>query len=120
MLDLSNCKKLQVIPAYVLPRLILLEELYVGNSFSQWEVEGLNNERASLAELNHLSRLSTLEVHITDANMIPNDFLFEKLKRYKIFIRDVWDWSDKHENSKVLKLKLNTCFQVGSKCCLME
>ncbi|XP_050274698.1 uncharacterized protein LOC126717238 isoform X6 [Quercus robur] len=114
MLDLSNCKKLQVIPANVLSRLILLEELYVGNSFTQWEVEGLNNERASLAELKHLSRLSTLELHIPDANMMPKDLLFEKLKRYRIFIGDVWDWSDKHENSRVLKLKLNTCNQLES------
>ncbi|KAK4596165.1 hypothetical protein RGQ29_014282 [Quercus rubra] len=112
MLDLSNCKKLQVIPANVLSCLILLEELYVGNSFTQWDVEGLNNERASLAELKHLSRLSTLEVHIPDANMMPKDLLFKKLKRYKIFIGDVWDWSVKHENSRVLKLKLNTCNQL--------
>ena len=34
MLDLSGCKKLQVIPANLLSRLILLEELYVGNSFT--------------------------------------------------------------------------------------
>ncbi|KAK4596163.1 hypothetical protein RGQ29_014280 [Quercus rubra] len=114
MLDLSDCEKLQVIPANVLSCLILLEELYVGNSFTQWDVEGLNNERASLAELKHLSRLSTLEVHIPDANMMPKDLLFQKLRRYKIFIGDVWDWSDKHENSRVLKLKLNTCNQLES------
>ena len=114
MLDLSNCKKLEMIPANVLSSLILLEELYVGNSFTQWEVEGLNNERASLAELKHLSRLTTLEVHIPDASMMPKDLSFEKLKRYKIFIGDVWDWSDKHENSRVLKLKLNPCNQLES------
>jgi hypothetical protein len=114
MLDLSNCTKLEVIPPNVLSRLIQLEELYVGNSFTQWEVEGLNNERASLAELKHLSQLTTLEVHIPDANMLPKDLLFEKLKRYKIFIGDVWDWSDKHENSRALKLKLNTSFQLES------
>ncbi|XP_050274661.1 uncharacterized protein LOC126717233 isoform X1 [Quercus robur] len=114
MLDLSNCEKLEVIPANVLSSLILLEELYVGNSFTQWEVEGLNNERASLAELKHLSRLSTLEVHIPDANMMPKDLLFEKLKRFKIFIGDVWDWSDNHEDSRILKLKLNARFQLES------
>uniref|UniRef100_A0A2N9HDE3 AAA+ ATPase domain-containing protein n=1 Tax=Fagus sylvatica TaxID=28930 RepID=A0A2N9HDE3_FAGSY len=65
-----------------------LEELYVGNSFTQWEVEGLNNERASLAELKHLSQLTTLEVHIPDANMLPKDL--------------------------ALKLKLNTSFQLES------
>uniref|UniRef100_A0A2N9IHJ5 AAA+ ATPase domain-containing protein n=1 Tax=Fagus sylvatica TaxID=28930 RepID=A0A2N9IHJ5_FAGSY len=106
MLDLSNCTKLEVIPSNVLSRLIQLEELYVGNSFTQWEVEGLNNERASLAELKHLSQLTTLEVHIPDANMLPKDLLLEKLK--------MWDWSDKHENSRALKLKLNTSFQLES------
>uniref|UniRef100_A0A2N9EHJ0 Uncharacterized protein n=1 Tax=Fagus sylvatica TaxID=28930 RepID=A0A2N9EHJ0_FAGSY len=114
LLDLSNCSKLEVIPSNVLSRLIQLEELYVRNSFTQWEVEGLNNERASLAELKHLSQLTTLEVHIPDANMLPKDLLFERLKRYKIFIGDVWDWSDKHENSRALKLKLNTSFQLES------
>ena len=46
--------------------------------------------------------------------MMPKDLSFEKLKRYKIFIGDVWDWSDRHENSRVLKLKLNTCNQLES------
>ncbi|XP_075657223.1 uncharacterized protein LOC142627287 [Castanea sativa] len=112
ILDLRNCTELKVIPPNVLSCLIQLEELYVGNSFTQWDVEGLNNERASLAELTHLSRLTTLEVHIPDANMLPKDLLFEKLQRYKIFVGDVWDWSDKHENSRALKLKLNTSFHL--------
>ncbi|KAL4637305.1 hypothetical protein ACB092_03G068200 [Castanea dentata] len=112
MLDLSDCTELKVIPPNVLSCLIQLEELYVGNSFTQWDVEGLNNERASLAELKHLSRLTTLEVHIPDANMLPKDLLFEKLQRYKIFVGDVWDWSDRHENSRALKLKLNTSFHL--------
>ncbi|KAM4108529.1 hypothetical protein ACB094_03G051500 [Castanea mollissima] len=112
MLDLSECKKLQVIPANVLSCLIQLEELFVGNSFTQWEVEGLNNERASLAELKHLSQLTTLEVHIPIANLLPKDLLFKKLIRYKIVIGDVWDWYDKHENSRILKLKLHTSFQL--------
>uniref|UniRef100_A0A2N9FL30 Uncharacterized protein n=1 Tax=Fagus sylvatica TaxID=28930 RepID=A0A2N9FL30_FAGSY len=83
------------------------------DSFTQWEVEGLNNERASLAELKHLSQLTTLELHIPDAKILPKDLFFGKLQRYKIFIGDVWDWSDKHENSRTLKLKLNTSFQLG-------
>ena len=112
MLDLSNCEKLQVIPANVLSSLMQLEELFVGNSFTQWEVEGLNNERASLAELKHLSQLTTLEVHIPNANLLPKDLLFKKLIRYKIVIGDVWDWYDKHENSRILKLKLHTSFQL--------
>ena len=114
MLDLRHCTKLEVIPPNVISRLKQLEELYVGNSFTQWEAEGLNNERASLAELKHLSQLTTFEVHIPDANILPKDQIFEKLKRYKIFIGDVWDWSGSLENSRALKLKLNTSFQLES------
>uniref|UniRef100_A0A2N9GY71 AAA+ ATPase domain-containing protein n=1 Tax=Fagus sylvatica TaxID=28930 RepID=A0A2N9GY71_FAGSY len=87
LLDLSNCTKLEVIPPNVLSCLIRLEELFVGNSFTQWEVEGLNNERASLAELKHLSQLTTLELHIPDAKILPKDL--------------------------TVKLKLNTSFQLG-------
>ncbi|KAK7841672.1 disease resistance protein [Quercus suber] len=101
ILNLNNCTKLKVSPPNVLSCLIQLEELYVGNSFTQWDVEGLNNERASLAELKHLSRLTSLEVDIPDANMLPKDLLFEKLQRYKIFVGDT-------KHSRALKLKLNT------------
>uniref|UniRef100_A0A2N9HVX4 NB-ARC domain-containing protein n=1 Tax=Fagus sylvatica TaxID=28930 RepID=A0A2N9HVX4_FAGSY len=106
LLDLSNCTKLEVIPPNILSQLIQLEELLVGNSFSQWEVEG-----ASLNELKHLSQLTNLEVHIKHANLLPRDLLFKNLKTYKIFIGDVWDWSGKRANSRVLKLKLNRSFQ---------
>ena len=112
ILNLSDCTELKVIPPNVLSCLIQLEVLHVGNSFTQWDVEGLNNERASLAELKHLSRLTTLEVHIPDANMLPKDLLFEKLQRYRIFVGDVWDWCDEHDNSRALKLKLNTSFHL--------
>nr|POE88933.1 putative disease resistance protein [Quercus suber] len=114
LLDLRNCTKLEVIPPNVLSGLIQLEELYVSISFTQWEIQGVYNERASLAELKHLSRLTTLEVHIPDANMLPKDIVFKNLKRYKISIGDVWDWTDKHENSRALTLKLSTSFQLES------
>jgi Leucine-rich repeat (LRR) protein len=122
MLDLSNCSKLKVIPPHVLSSLVALEALYMENSFSQWEAEGLNNERnnANLVELKHLSHLSTLEIHIPDASNLPKDLLFKKLERYVIFVGDVWDWSDKSKSSRTLKLKMNTSFQswVGFKMLL--
>ncbi|KAK4596159.1 hypothetical protein RGQ29_014279 [Quercus rubra] len=102
LLDLRNCTKLK------------LEELYVSKSFTQWEIQGVNNERASLAELKHLSQLTTIEVHIPDANMLPKDLVFKNLKIYKISIGDVWDWTDKHENSRAITLKLSTSFQLES------
>uniref|UniRef100_A0A2N9HTF9 NB-ARC domain-containing protein n=1 Tax=Fagus sylvatica TaxID=28930 RepID=A0A2N9HTF9_FAGSY len=63
LLDLSNCTKLEVIPPNILSQLIQLEELLVGNSFSQWEVEG-----ASLNELKHLSQLTNLELPTSRPN----------------------------------------------------
>ncbi|KAE8010111.1 hypothetical protein FH972_006504 [Carpinus fangiana] len=115
LLDLSYCSKLKVIPPNVLSGLMELEELYMGNSFVQWEAEGLNNERnnANLAELKHLCHLTTLEIHIRDASSLPKDLLFKKLERYAIFIGDVWDWSDKRRTSRTLKLKMNTSFHSG-------
>ncbi|XP_030957693.1 disease resistance protein At4g27190-like [Quercus lobata] len=112
LLDLSYCTKLEVIPPNVLSNLKQLEELYVRDSFAQWELEGVNNERASLAELKHLSLLTTLEVNIPNANMLPKNLLFKKLKRYQIFIGDVWDQFGKSESSRALKLKLNSSFEL--------
>ncbi|KAG2702063.1 hypothetical protein I3760_06G073600 [Carya illinoinensis] len=115
LLDLTNCSELKMIPPNVISSLVKLEELYMGNTFVQWEFEGdLNDERknANLAELKHLSNLSTLEIQILDANNIPKDLVFEKLERYKIYIGDVWGQIDKpYQCSRTLKLKLNSNFQ---------
>ncbi|KAJ0091940.1 hypothetical protein Patl1_26715 [Pistacia atlantica] len=109
LLDLSNCSKLKVISPNVIASLSQLEELYIGNSFVEWEFERRTFERsnASLHELKHLSHLTTLEIHIEDAKILPKGLFFEKLTRYKIFIGDEWDWSGKYEFSRTLKLKLN-------------
>ncbi|KAL5743206.1 hypothetical protein ACOSP7_029938 [Xanthoceras sorbifolium] len=69
LLDLRNCSKLKVITPNVISSLTGLEELYMHNSFIQWEVEGHNN--ASLSELKQLSRLTTLEIHVHDAQIVP-------------------------------------------------
>ena len=114
LLDLSNCSKLEVIPPNILSRLVKLEELYMGNSFIQWEAEGLNNGRnnASLVELKHLLHLITLEIQIPNVNSLPKDLSFEKLERYIISVGDKSEWSyGRGESSRTLKLKLNTSFQ---------
>ncbi|KAJ0093350.1 hypothetical protein Patl1_26726 [Pistacia atlantica] len=43
-----------------------------------------------------------------DARILPVGLFPKKLKRYKIFIGDEWDWYDKYEYKRTLKLKLNT------------
>ncbi|KAF2318285.1 hypothetical protein GH714_004527 [Hevea brasiliensis] len=87
LLDLSDCDKLKVIPANVISRLSLLEELYMLKSFGQWELQGLNSSNnASLAELKNLSRLTTLEIDVPDVKMLPKDLFSNKLERYDIVI----------------------------------
>ncbi|XP_041016217.1 disease resistance protein At4g27190-like, partial [Juglans microcarpa x Juglans regia] len=113
LLDLSNCSKLEMIPPNVISSLVKLGELYMTNSFVQWEAEGPNDERknASLAELKHLSNLTNLEIQIPDDNNLPKDLVFKKLERYTICIGDVWDRIDSAQSSRTLKLKLNSSFQ---------
>ncbi|XP_044498593.1 probable disease resistance protein At4g27220 isoform X1 [Mangifera indica] len=109
LLDLSDCSKLKVISPSVISSLTGLEELYMGNSFAEWELEGINTEtsNASLEELKHLSRLTSLEIHIRHARNPPVGLFPEMMKRYKIFIGDEWDWHNKYEYKRSLKLKLN-------------
>ncbi|XP_022719668.1 uncharacterized protein LOC111277501 [Durio zibethinus] len=112
LLDLSDCEDLKIISPNVLAGLSRLEELYLYNSFDRWEVEGHDNSRsnASLVELQHLSHLTTLAVHIHNEQALPKDELFfEKLERYKISIGDECTWRecDEMETSRMLKLKMN-------------
>ncbi|KAL5850516.1 hypothetical protein ACOSQ4_008529 [Xanthoceras sorbifolium] len=101
LLDLSNCSKLKVISPHVISSLTRLEELYMGNGFIRWEVEGQTN--VSLSDLKQLYRLTTLEIHVVDAQIMPQDLLiFKKLERYKILIGDM-----------TLKLKLNNSIHLG-------
>ncbi|GAY58764.1 hypothetical protein CUMW_189420 [Citrus unshiu] len=71
---------------------------------------------ASLDELKHLSRLTTLEIHIQGAKILPRGLFSKKLERYKILIGDEWDWHGKYETSRTLKLMLNTrtCLENGT------
>ncbi|TXG71319.1 hypothetical protein EZV62_006254 [Acer yangbiense] len=108
LLDLSDCSKLKVITPNVLSSLARLEELYMGNSFVQWDVEGQSN--ASIAELKQLSNLTTLEIHVLDAPIMPQNLFFWKLERFRIFTGDVWNWSGRYKTLRTLKLKLNNSF----------
>ncbi|KAH9735575.1 Disease resistance protein [Citrus sinensis] len=103
LLDLRNCRRLQAIAPNVISKLSRLEELYMGDSFSQWEkVEGGSN--ASLVELKGLSKLTTLEIHIRDARIMPQDLISMKLEIFRMFIGNVVDWYHKFERSRLVKL----------------
>ncbi|XP_031270765.1 uncharacterized protein LOC116129150 [Pistacia vera] len=119
LLDLSNCLKLKVIAPNVISSLSQLEELYMGNSFVQWEADGANSQgrrrNASLGELKRLSNLRALHLHIPDIRVMPQDMFFEKLNSYKILIGDKWNWSYKYDfsTSRTLKLKISANNYLG-------
>ncbi|KAJ1435927.1 P-loop containing nucleoside triphosphate hydrolase [Sesbania bispinosa] len=112
LLDLSS-SRIEVIPPNIISSLTKLEELYLGNTSVKWEGENSANqsENASLSELGQLPNLTALELQIREAWILPRDLkvMFEKLKRFKIFIGDAWVWSYIGDQTlKTLKLKLGT------------
>lgn len=114
LLDLTSCSGLTVIPANVLSSLTCLEELYMGDCFIQWEVEGRQSRRnnACLGELRHLPKLRILNLQIQDESVLPRDLLFlGKLETYKIVIGDNFQWfgeayDKNYTSSRVLKLNM--------------
>ncbi|KAK5787202.1 hypothetical protein PVK06_041855 [Gossypium arboreum] len=80
----------------------------------EWGADGHSSEQSnsSLAELKALSCLTSLDIHTPNANIIPKDFSFEKLRRYIIFIGEAsnweWGWPWVREYSTTLKLNLQT------------
>ncbi|ESR45731.1 hypothetical protein CICLE_v10000228mg [Citrus x clementina] len=104
LLDLTDCFRLKVIAPNVISSLIRLEELYMGNCSIEWEVERANSKRsnASLDELMHLPRLTTLEIDVKNESMLPEGFLARKLERFKIHIGN-----GDRKISRALKLKLD-------------
>ncbi|KAH9687048.1 hypothetical protein KPL70_014621 [Citrus sinensis] len=76
----------------------------MGDSFSQWDkVEGGSN--ASLAELKGLSKLTTLEIQVRDAQILPQDLVLVELQRYKICIGEAWRmWGVTSEISRLVRL----------------
>ncbi|MBA0672964.1 hypothetical protein Goklo_024494, partial [Gossypium klotzschianum] len=113
-LDLRYCSRLKRIPPGVFCKLSRLEELSIGDSFVEWGAEGHSSQQSnsSLAELKALSCLTTLEIRIPNAKIIPKGFSFEKLQRYIIFIGEAshwdWNWYWVAEYSRTLKLSLQT------------
>ncbi|KAE9590560.1 hypothetical protein Lal_00022949 [Lupinus albus] len=111
LLDLSNVSGLRAIPAKLISSLHHLEELYLVNTFIQWEGKRSRSKRqsqsqnASLDELRHLDQLKALEITIQDASVLPKDLLiFGQLDKYRIYIGSGWKRSWNREISKTLKL----------------
>ncbi|GMP54053.1 hypothetical protein CsSME_00019326 [Camellia sinensis var. sinensis] len=95
LLDLGNCKKLREIPQCVISNLSRLEELYILDGLKPWEVTRGNKERSkvNLDELGKLTQLTTLQIHIPNVMLLPKDFCFENLIRFKIEMGKEFDFS---------------------------
>lgn len=114
LLDLGNCFQLEVIEPDVLSKLKRLNELYIENSFNKWEVEGQNTggSNARVSELDHLSRLTTLNIHIPNGRILPNALCFKNLVRYKILIGKNWDWTGFGSEISTLKINIDGRFLI--------
>ncbi|KDO41432.1 hypothetical protein CISIN_1g0379352mg, partial [Citrus sinensis] len=90
MLDLTDCLQLKFIVPNILSSFTRLEELYMGSCSIKWEVRKGNSERsnASLDELMHLQRLTTLEIDVEDDSILPDGLFTKKLERFDISIGD--------------------------------
>ncbi|XP_039173402.1 uncharacterized protein LOC120286284 [Eucalyptus grandis] len=120
LLDLNHCSHIQIIEPGVLERLIKLEELYMENSFDQWNaIEQTQPTNASLIELNCLKNLCTLHISIPDPSMLPKDLDVEKLTKYKIRIGNAMRLR-KHKGSRVLDLKLDLINDVLRTGCIQS
>ncbi|KAK2640675.1 hypothetical protein Ddye_028470 [Dipteronia dyeriana] len=113
LLDLRKCPALVVIPPNFLAGLTQLEELYLGDSHIQWEVQGGNN--ASLDELKCQPHLTGLELHIPSTNVLRKGLFSGNLERYTITVGKYsrglgWrgrKWNEK--TSRKLELGLGKC-----------
>ncbi|KAK4596138.1 hypothetical protein RGQ29_014263 [Quercus rubra] len=116
LLDLRGTR-LEAIPSNVLSNLKNLEEIHMNHSFNQWQVDGEITERsnARVSELDHLSELTILCIHIPNPKILPKASLFDRLVRYEILIGPDWnwDWNSKveFEISRTLKIDLDRSFQ---------
>ncbi|TXG65722.1 hypothetical protein EZV62_006997 [Acer yangbiense] len=103
LLDLDDCGYLKNITPNVLSTFTQLEELYL--PAIKWEVEGVN----ILDELKHLTHLTTLEISIPDANVLPKGrLLSNKLERYRIIIGNCMWYGFPGQTSRDVKLNLET------------
>ncbi|KAH7843276.1 hypothetical protein Vadar_014641 [Vaccinium darrowii] len=120
LLDMSDCYKLQIIPKGVISKLTRLEELYMPLSFDQWEGAGAERKisHVSLDELRSLTRLTTLQIWIPEAALLPKDLTFENQVRFRIkFGLDKYYYS--HQGLRIsysYDLEENTSDEKWGKC----
>ncbi|KAL3729216.1 hypothetical protein ACJRO7_026333 [Eucalyptus globulus] len=120
LLNLSHCSQLEIIEPGVLRSLIKLEELYMENSFHQWN-DGKQTPptNAGLIELNNMKKLCTLHVSIPNPSLLLEDLNFKQLTKYDIQIGNARHWS-KYKGSRTLDLKLDLISNILQKGCIQS
>ena len=121
--DISNCSKLKKIPYGVMSRLASLEELYIGNTWIQWEDEEQTRQSkiALLSDLKLSKQLTTLDIQIPNVSLLPKNLFFDKLYSYKIVIGDLssfvetdFKMPEKYETLKFLAVQLKNGSDIHS------
>ncbi|KAH7855391.1 hypothetical protein Vadar_024302 [Vaccinium darrowii] len=112
LLDLRDCKKLNVIPQGVISNLTSLEELYLPDAFDQWDATEDNRQDTSIQKVTleelrwslSTGQLTTLHIHIPNVMLLPKEGLkFENLKRFRISMGSNFNWDEHFPGTRVLK-----------------
>ncbi|XP_028107490.1 disease resistance protein At4g27190-like [Camellia sinensis] len=95
LLDVRNWEKLTEIPQGVISNLSRLEELYIlGDLGPRKPIRS----KVNLDELGKLTQLTTLEIHIPNVMLLPKDFCFENLIRFKIVMGKEFDFCGTYDS----------------------
>ncbi|KAF6156467.1 hypothetical protein GIB67_004110 [Kingdonia uniflora] len=107
MLDLSYNKNLACIPPKVISRLSSLEELYMIDSFGEWEIEG-TGDNASLAEVVSLAKLTSLYLDVENEKWLSTDIgpshHWEKLEKFYIRVGYSTWWTMTPKSKRCVRL----------------
>ncbi|KAF6151989.1 hypothetical protein GIB67_010563 [Kingdonia uniflora] len=109
LLNLSGNRNLKTIAPNAISSFSRLEELYMINTFKDWEIKGRGDgNNASLAELASLTRLSTLHLLVNDDSLVYKDppFHWKNITKFKISVRGVWFW-EKYSSKNCLHVSIH-------------
>ncbi|XP_028057315.1 uncharacterized protein LOC114261269 isoform X2 [Camellia sinensis] len=109
LLDLDSCHELEVIQPGIISSLSQLEELYMGDTSVCWEIEeeGRKRSNASFVELESLSNLIILDIHVPDVKLLGKSSFFRNLVRFRLSVDSHFNEKASYLFSATLRLKLD-------------
>ncbi|GMP93349.1 hypothetical protein CsSME_00043225 [Camellia sinensis var. sinensis] len=109
LLDLDSCHELEVIQPGIITSLSQLEELYMGDTSVCWEIEeeGRKRSNASFVELESLSNLIILDIHVPDVKLLGKSSFFRNLVRFRLSVDSHFNEKASYLFSATLRLKLD-------------